>query len=82
MMTAKEAREVIDKVKTAMETAYDFFKNSGNYRYIKNSQTPEEQKVIAEFIYTFFEFDENGEITGLCEPTINLYLKIKEFKGI
>ena len=81
-LTAKEAREKLDKIYRAMETACDFFKNKEDYPFIKDTNTAEERKAIAGFIFTFFEFNEKGEITGLCEPTIELYKKIGSFKGI
>ena len=81
MMTAKEARENLEKIYTAMEGLYDFCRDSENYPKFK-APSESERKAITDLIYAFFEFDESGKITGLCESTVNLYSKIKEFKDI
>ena len=80
-MTAKELREIIEKVKPAMESAYDYFKNSENYPLLKPRYEPDASVAIADFIYTFFEFNDKGEIIGLCEPTLEFYLNIGFLKG-
>lgn len=81
-MTAKESREVLSKAKTAFESACDYFRAAEDYPVITLKYTPEQRQAIAEFLSAFFEFDESGRISGLCDSTVKLFSNIKEFKNV
>lgn len=68
--------------KTAIETAYDYFKNPKEYPLINNANSDEKNMIIAETLNSIFNFDDNGKTTGLDQATVEKFLKIKKLKGI
>ncbi|MDY6367569.1 MAG: hypothetical protein SPL13_03520 [Clostridia bacterium] len=68
--------------KIAVATAYDCYKDPGNYPIIDNKNTPEENAMGVKILSSLFEIDENGTVIGFNPRTVDKFLKIKDLKGI
>jgi len=68
--------------KSAISTAYDFFKNPGEYPLVDNPNSAETNAIIAGAIYSFFTFDDAGNVIEISKETVEKFNNLRPLKGL